>query len=135
MARFNNYNGNRYDFRNSGQDRYQQQNWGKKKSGAKEGRQKAGKNQGKVYVSGWKANKRHGMVKISAFENARSTRSRSESGNEFVTMMFEIFYKDTGAKVLEVAPYNLTTGKVFLEKVGWCISTKARNGGYVGPIS
>ena len=107
----------------------------KKKSGAKSGIQKTGKNQGKIYISAWKANKEHGLVTISAFENARSVRSESRNGNKFVTLMFEVFYKRTGSKVLELANYNLTTGKVYLEKLGWVISTKAPNGGYVGGIN
>ena len=107
----------------------------KKKSGAKMGIQSKGINEGKIYISAWKANKRHGLVKITAFENARSTRSESQAGNKFCTMMFEIFYQDSGSKVLEIAPYNMTSGKVFLEKLGWVVSTKARNGGYVGKVS
>ena len=107
---------------------------GKKRSGAKMGIQSKGRNEGKIYVSAWKANKQHGLVKISAFENARSTRSESQSGNKFVTMMFEIFYQNSGSKVLEIAPFNLTSGKVFLEKLGWVVSTKARNGGFTGKI-
>ena len=132
----NNYNQRRQfvdDYRSGNRGNYRFRP--KKKSGAKAGIQSRGKNEGKLYVSAWKANKEHGMVKISAFENARSVSSESRNGNKFVTMMFEVFYKRTGSKVLEVANYNKTTGKVFLEKVGWVISTKAPNGGYVGPIS
>ena len=106
-----------------------------KRSGAKLGIQSKGKNEGKVYVSGWKANKSHGLVKITAFENGRSTRSESKTGNRFVMLMFEIFYQNTGTKVLELANFNLTSGKAYLEKLGWVVSTKAPNGGYVGKIS
>jgi len=103
----------------------------KKKSGAKEGRTK----DDKIFVSAWNASKEKGMISISAFENRKSTESKSDRGNMFITMMFEIIYKRTGNKMLEVGNYNLTTGKVFLQKPGLVISTRAPNGGFCGKIS
>lgn len=126
------YGNGHYQNRNKGNYRNAQP---KKKSGAKMGIQSKGRNEGKIYVSAWKANKQMGLVKITAFENSRSTRSESKSGNKFVTMMFEIFYQNSGSKVLEIAPFNLTSGKVFLEKLGWVISTKASRGGYCGKVN
>jgi hypothetical protein len=126
MAYQNNYNNNNQG-RNQGQK--------KKHSGAKEGIQRAGVNEGKIYISAWVYRKNHGLIKISGFENRKSTRSQSERGNQFVTIMFECFYKDSGNTILELANYNLTTGKVFLEKLGYVVSTKAPNGGYTGPIN
>lgn len=107
----------------------------KKHSGAKESIQRKGKNEGGVSVHAWIYRKGMGLVKITAFENAKSTHSSSDRGNKFVTMMFEMFYKDSGNTVLEVGNYCLTTGKVYLEKPGWVISTKAPNGGYCGPVN
>lgn len=100
----------------------------KKHSGAKEGQTK----KGKLYVYAWNYSRDRGLIKIKAFENKKTTFSTSERGNEFATLMFEIFYTKTGNKLLEIAPYNLTTGKVFLEQLGIVISTKAPNGGYCG---
>lgn len=126
---YNNRNNYRNDYRGGGY-----RNQPKKKSGAKTGIQSKGKNEGKIYVSAWKANKRHGMVSIIGFENGRSVRSESRNGNKFVTIMFEITFKDQGNTMLELGNYNLVTGKVYLERLGWVISTKAPNGGYCGKI-
>lgn len=108
---------------------YQRPN--KKHSGAKSGQ---GKN-GKFYVTAWNYSKQRGLIAVKAFENSKSVRSESpNTGNRFITMMFEVFYKKTGAKVLEIASFNVNTGKVYLQKLGMVISTKAPNGGYFGQI-
>lgn len=103
----------------------------KKRSGAKEGRTK----KDKIYVIGWNASKRRGMIQFKAFENKKTTFSTSKNRNEFATMMFEFFYKDSGNTILEIIPYNLTTGKAYSQKLGMAISTKAPNGGFFGSIS
>ncbi|MGP2571608.1 hypothetical protein, partial [Ornithobacterium rhinotracheale] len=103
----------------------------KKHSGAKAGQ---GKN-GRFYVTAWNYSKQRGLITVRAFENSKSVRSESpNTGNRFITMMFEVFYKKTGAKVLEIASFNVNTGKVYLQKLGMVISTKAPNGGYFGQI-
>ena len=83
-------------------------------------------------INAWFRNRKAGMVKIVAFENSKSVKSESRKGNRFITTMFEIFYKDSGNKILEIGTYNYNSGKVFLKKTGIIISTKAPNGGYAG---
>lgn len=102
----------------------------KKRSGAKQGLTK----KGKIYVNAWNVSKSRGFITVEAFENKKSTRSVSKSGTnyKFITMMFEVFYHKTGNKVLEVANFNMTTGKVHLKKLNMTISTKAPNGGFFG---
>lgn len=103
----------------------------KKKSGAKEvsGTNSNGKWWG---VSAWFANKRSGLVKISAFENEKSTRFENEKGEESIMLLFEVIYPNTGQKVLEISQYKFSTGKAFLSNLGIVISTKSPNGGYCG---
>ncbi|MDO5607391.1 MAG: hypothetical protein Q4G08_02935 [Capnocytophaga sp.] len=105
----------------------------KKRSGAKvvQGNTK----DGVMYygVTAWFYRRRTGLVTISAFENSRSKRYTGEkNGNNFISLLFEVFYRDTGSKFLEIAQFNINTGKVLLPKTGIVISTKANNGGYAG---
>ncbi|MFJ1366451.1 hypothetical protein ACILDU_08405 [Capnocytophaga canimorsus] len=104
----------------------------KKKSGAKE--VKGLNKNGKEYfgVSAWFKSKNSGLVKISAFENQKSTYFTTQRGREGVSMMFEVFYRDSGIKRLEVATYFFDNGKAFLKDLGIIVSTKAPNGGYAG---
>lgn len=113
-------------------DRYHRRQ--KKKSGAKEGTYVTKDGVTGMYISAWNYSRRRGLLVCKAFENSKSKKYESERGNTFISMMFECFYKDNGNKVLEVALYNTRTGKVFLEKLGMVISTKAPNGGYFGQI-
>ncbi|WP_406629023.1 hypothetical protein RAN98_03730, partial [Ornithobacterium rhinotracheale] len=126
----NGWGGNPNPNFNRGYDRgYNNQRQPKKHSGAKAGQSK----NGRFYVTAWNYSKQRGMITVKAFENSKSVRSESpNTGNRFITMMFEAFYKKTGAKVLEIASFNVNTGKVYLQKLGMVISTKAPNGGYFG---
>ena len=109
----------------------------KKMSGARvsEVVTKSGPNQGVVsmHVNAWNYSKSRGMLTVNAFENSKSTRTTGEkNGNQHIVLMFEIFYKNSGVKILELGSYNITSGKVYLSKINMVISTKANNGGYFG---
>lgn len=121
----NNRNRSTKNFNNRG---YNDNNSTSKKSGSKHGKTKKGAH----YVTAWNVSKSKGFLTVKAFENKKSVYSESENGNKFIMMMFEIFYKDTGNTVLQLANFNLTTGKVYLDKLNMVISTKAPNGGYFG---
>lgn len=107
----------------------------KKKSGAKE---TEGYTQGDKKFFGvvaWFYKQRTGMVNIRAFANEKSTWFDDEDGNPLgVTLMWEVFYRDTGTKQLEVASYFFDSGKAYLKNLGVMVSTKAPNGGYAGFI-
>ena len=130
------YDGNEYRYKypdNSKRRGYSRPR--KKHSGAKEGVQTAGINKGKLYVTAWNYSRGRGMITVKAFENKKSKAYEvKKTGNRFVMMMFEVFYKRTGNTVLELASYNLDSGKVYLEKLGMVISCQAPNGGYFGQI-
>ncbi|MFJ1412404.1 hypothetical protein [Capnocytophaga canimorsus] len=104
----------------------------KKKSGAKE--VQGVTREGKEYfgISAWFVSKNAGLVKINAFENSKSTHFTTQRGREGVSLMFEVIYRDSGIKRLEVATYFFDTGKAFLKDLGIIVSTKAPNGGYAG---
>lgn len=126
------------DYNNRGRGGYNNRNQEPpKRSGAKEGIISKGKNAGKgmIYISAWKVNKRHGMVSIKAFENAKSKRWESDRGKKHVSLIFEVIFKDQGNTMVIPANYCMTTGKAFLDQLGWVVSTQARRGGYCGPIS
>lgn len=100
----------------------------KKRSGSKSGFTK----DNKFYVTAWNRSKEKGFIKVSAFENKKSTRFENEHGEESIMLMFEIFYERTGNKLLEIAQYKFKTGKAFLSTLNMVISTKSNNGGYFG---
>ena len=116
--------------RNGGYQQQRQQV--KKKSGAKEvvGTTKEGRQY--FGINAWFFNRRSGLVTISAFESSKSTHFTTQRGRDGITLMFEVFYKDSGIKRLEVGMYFYDTGKAFLEGLGIIVSTKANNGGYAG---
>lgn len=107
----------------------------KKRSGASEHRGKTTAGKDFFGVSAWCYSKSAGRIKISGFENERSTRFQNKQGEKSMMLMFEVLYQDTGNKVLEIAQYKMTTGKARLKRLGIDISTKAANGGYCGFIS
>ena len=118
-------------------DNYQSNDNGSKKkhSGAKVGVQREGKNKGKIYLSAWNYSRSRGMITVKAFENAKSKAYTVKStGNRFVMVMLEIFYKKTGNIILDLVSYNLDTGKAYSDKLGMVISCQAPNGGYFGQI-
>ncbi|MDT9500401.1 hypothetical protein [Capnocytophaga canimorsus] len=104
----------------------------KKKSAAKE--VKGLTREGKEYfgISAWFVSKNTGLVKINAFENSKSTHFTTQRGRDGVSLMFEVVYRNSGIKRLEVATYFFDTGKAFLKELGIIVSTKAPNGGYCG---
>ncbi|GIJ93002.1 hypothetical protein CAPN001_08590 [Capnocytophaga stomatis] len=104
----------------------------KKKSGAKEvqGTTKDGNQY--FGISAWFSRKNVGLVQIKAFANKKSTHFTTERGRDGVSLMFEVFYKNSGIKRLEVATYFFDSGKAFLKDLGIIVSTKAPNGGYAG---
>jgi hypothetical protein len=105
-----------------------------KKSGAKTGLTRATDNHegGKIWVNAWNASKKKGLITFSAIENKKSKEYKRKDGSIAISLLFEVFYKNTGNKVLELGFYNTTTGKVVLSKTGFIISTKSPNGGYCG---
>jgi len=103
----------------------------KKRSGAKEVRGTTKDGNPYFGVVAWNAGK-HGMLKVSAFENANSTRFTNDRGEESIMLLFEVINTSTLAKHLEVAQYKFSTGKAMLSNLGKIISTKAPNGGYFG---
>lgn len=86
-------------------------------------------------VVAWFWRKSCGMVKISAFENQKSTEFETSNGRQGIALLFEVLYRDSGVKHLETGTYFYDTGKVFLKRLGIVISTKAPNGGYCGFFS
>lgn len=132
-----NYNGNRgYNNQgcpNQGFNNRNQNQQPKKKSGAKE--VKGVTFDGVEYfgVVAWFYRKSCGLVKINAFENRKSKHYITEKNRKrVVSLLFEVFYKNSGGKRLEIGFYYLDTGKVVLPNTGIVISTKAPNGGYAG---
>jgi len=137
----NKFNNMSYGNRNYSRSRYRNDNYNhshashhrprKKRSGAKCG---VGTN-GKFYVSAWNASRDKGLIVVSAFENKKSKKYEvKSSGKKFTMMIFEIVYRKTGNKVLELASFCTTTNKVYLKRLGMVISCNAPNGGYMGQI-
>ena len=110
----------------------------KPKSGAQEvhGTTKDGNNY--FGVTGWFVRRDTGLIKVSGFVNSLSKEYQSSRGNHFVSLMFEIFYQNSGVKKLELGLYSTTTGKVYLEQSNIIISTKTKReggSGYCGFLS
>ncbi|CEN37612.1 hypothetical protein [Capnocytophaga cynodegmi] len=119
-------------YQNSGYQNRGYQRAPKKKSGAKEVQGTTKEGNQYFGISAWFSRKNVGLVQIKAFENSKSTHFTTERGRDGVSLMFEVFYKNSGIKRLEVATYFFDSGKAFLKDLGIIVSTKAPNGGYAG---
>lgn len=107
----------------------------KRKGGAKEvqGQTKEGRDY--FGVSAWFYRENTGMVSINAFVNEKSTWFPDADNPEGVTMMWEVFYRNTGVKRITIASYFFDSGKAYLKDLGIMVSTKANdNGGWAGFI-
>lgn len=114
--------------------RYEKVEEPKKRSGAKETEGYTQNDRKFFGVVAWFYKARTGMVSIKAFSNEKSTWFDTEDGNGGVTMMWEVFYRDTGVKNITIASYFFGSGKAYLKELGVMVSTKAPNGGYAGFI-
>lgn len=119
-------------YQNSGYQNRGYQRAPKKKSGAKEVQGTTKEGNQYFGISAWFSRKNVGLVQIKAFENSKSTHFTTERGRDGISLMFEVFYKNSGIKRLEVATYFFDSGKAFLKDLGIIVSTKAPNGGYAG---
>lgn len=119
-------------YQNAGYQNRGYQKAPKKKSGAKEVQGTTKEGNQYFGISAWFSRKNVGLVQIKAFENSKSTHFTTERGRDGVSLMFEVFYKNSGIKRLEVATYFFDSGKAFLKDLGIIVSTKAPNGGYAG---
>lgn len=119
-------------YQNAGYQNRGYQKAPKKKSGAKEVQGTTKEGNQYFGISAWFYRKNVGLVQIKAFENSKSTHFTTERGRDGVSLMFEVFYKNSGIKRLEVATYFFDSGKAFLKDLGIIVSTKAPNGGYAG---
>lgn len=113
----------------------------KKKSGAKEiTTDKAGKRlvdrNGKpiIGVSAWMVSRSTGLISISGFSHYKSTWFSNAKGQEGVSIIVDVVYKDTGQKTTAAIAYNTVTGKAYLKELGIMFSTKGNNGGYCGKM-
>jgi hypothetical protein len=131
---YSNYN--RY---NSGSNRQGYNNsYRKPKSGAQEVQGTTKEGNKYFGVTGWFIRRDTGLIKVSGFVNSLSKEYQSSRGNHFVSLMFEIFYQNSGVKKLELGLYNTTSGKVYLEQSNIIISTKTKRdggSGYCGFLS
>ncbi len=123
------YNNNNYN-QNSG---YNQNK--KKRSGAKLSPIKIGKGRGMWSVHAWNYSKERGLVTVKGFQNTRSTKYSNDQGEQSSSIMLEIFYHRTGQRLLNLGWIKENTGKIYVDKLGMVISTKAPNGGYFGKIN
>jgi hypothetical protein len=119
---YDRYDDRRNDRRNDGGQQ-------KKKSGATYGQ---GKN-GKPYVQGWKASKRSGLNSFFAFpyEGTHET-TAANSGQKWQNWMLKITNKETYSEQLIPCLYQVSTHRIFCEKLDLMLSPKAKNGGYAG---
>jgi hypothetical protein len=99
----------------------------RRRSGAKQGTfQKKGLMGGTgIFVTAWRYDSQaNGIIKLSAFENKKSKKVKSKTtGQEGLLMMFELEFPN-GTKRLELSILNLTTGIVWLPKLGFVVNTK-----------
>ena len=117
---------------NNNYNNYPSQNKQKKKSGAK----CTFFDDDKVSLHAWNSSKSRGLISLKAFENKKSksgTISKGKNkGDQYVSLIAEVFYHRTGNTVIEPIVYNIDSGKAYLSKLNMVVSTKARNGGFFG---
>ncbi len=126
----NNYRGNQY-----GGNRYggnQGGNWNRnggnmqpppKRSGAKYSTIKTGKFKGATIVNAWNKSKGKGLItaKVAPYKDSKEYTAKS-TGNVFITMIAEIFYHNSGQKMLIPCSMNKDTKVIVLSDIGMTIT-------------
>lgn len=100
----------------------------KKRSGCQTGRWA----DGEYWTNGWKASKRFGLVKFSAFTTKKTDSIQSGSGRSWLTNILVKVQKEFEKEQLFSGLMDPNTGKVVIKDLGMVMNPKAPNGGYIG---
>ena len=100
----------------------------KKHSGCKSGVDKKGRR----YVSGWKYTKRAGLVSFFAAPYKGTKQRRSKNDILWENWIVKFRSNTTMVEDITTCLYNVQSGKVVIQKMGFVMNPKGGKGGYVG---
>lgn len=94
-----------------------------KRSGAKYSQIKTGKFKGGTIINAWNKSRGKGLItaKVAPYGNSKEYTAES-SGNTFITMIAEVFYHNSGQKLLIPCSMNKDTRVVVLSDIGMVIT-------------
>jgi len=131
MSGYNNYNRGGYrsnnNYGNGNRNSYQQREQ-KKHSGCKSGTDR----NGKPYVQGWKFDKRNGLRSFYATPYKGTQEVKSKTGKVWQNWFVRIKNAD-GSEIKTSGMYDVSTGKVIIDSVGFVMNPRGGRGGYLGP--
>lgn len=113
--RSNGYRGNGYGNNRGGQP--------PKRSGAKYSQIKTGKFKGGTIINAWNKSRGKGLItaKVAPYGNSKEYTAES-SGNTYITMIAEVFYHNSGQKMLIPCSMNKDTRVIVLSDIGMVIT-------------
>ncbi|RIV68713.1 hypothetical protein [Flagellimonas aequoris] len=94
-----------------------------KRSGAKYSTIKTGKFKGATIVNAWNKSKGKGLItaKVAPYKDSKEYTAKS-TGNVFITMIAEVFYHNSGQKMLIPCSMNKDTKVIVLSDIGMTIT-------------
>jgi hypothetical protein len=124
MPRYNNYNNNNNSYNNRNYNNNRNQS---KKSGCSTG----SNSDGKPWIRGWKVTE-DGLINFIATPGAKSKKSKSKSGKEWVSVAAKFTNTRTGQSWWEWGLWDLSNKKLYFKDSNRIANPRARNGGYFG---
>lgn len=118
-----NWNGNRNGNWNGNRGNGYQNKPQAKRSGAKYSIIRNGKFEGGTIVNAWNKSRGKGLItaKVAPYKDSKEYTAKS-SGKTYITMIAEVFYHNTGQKMLIPCSMNKNTKVIVLSDLGMVIS-------------
>mgnify|MGYP003144450066 CR=1 FL=1 len=119
--RNNNYNGGNRGYNN--RNNYQNNQPAPKRSGAKYSVISKGDFKGFLIVNAWNKSRSKGMItaKVAPYKDSQEYTAKT-SGKTYITMIAEVFYRDTGQKMIVPCSMNKQTRVIVLSDLGMVIT-------------
>lgn len=107
----------------------------KKHSGAKVGVNQKGSRKGEKHITFWNYSKQRGLITGIGTSYSGTKTHESKSGRKWQNWMVVLQNKRTFQEWKTSGLYDLTTGKLIINSMGWVVNPKAPRGGYAGTFT
>lgn len=118
-----------YELNNNSNGKGNRKRKADKHSGCKSGTDK----NGKPYVQGWKYDKRNGLRSFYATPYKGTQEVKSKRSGRLWQNWFVRVRNADGTEVKTSGMYDVSTGKVIIDSMGFVMNPRGGRGGYVGP--
>lgn len=123
----NRYNNSRRGYSGGYNSNHQNNQQPVKKSGATYSKISKGNFVGSTIVNAWNKSRSRGLITctVAPYKGSKTYKADT-SGEKYQTMMAEIFYHNTGQKILEPCSMNIKTKRIVLKSLGMVITPNGK---------